>query len=76
MIDLWNRLEPNFSSSKKSDVTLSEATLHWRNGKRSLGRKRNMISYLVLMLFLEYGTACNAKVCLTILKSFKYFTRN
>jgi kynurenine 3-monooxygenase len=46
---------------------LSEATLHiGETGE--LGEKKYEIVFLVLML-LEYATACNAKVCLTIRRS-------
>jgi kynurenine 3-monooxygenase len=46
MIDLAEQAGAEFFFEQKIwDVTLSEATLHWRNGKRSLGRKRNMISF-------------------------------
>jgi hypothetical protein len=50
---------------------LSEATLHIGETEEGLGRKKyDMV--LVQMVLFENGTACNAKVCLTILKSFKY----
>jgi kynurenine 3-monooxygenase len=61
MIDLAEQAGAEFFFEQKIwDVTLSEATLHIGETERELGKKRNMI-VLVLMVFLEYATACNAK---------------
>jgi hypothetical protein len=75
MIDLAEQAGAEFFFEQKIwDVTLSEATLHIGETERGAWEEKKYDIVLVLMvLFLEYATACNAKVCLTIRRSFKYW---
>jgi hypothetical protein len=70
MIDLAEQAGAEFSSSKKSGMLLCLKLLYIGETERELGKKRNMIFLVLMVLFLEYATACNAKVCLTIRRSF------
>jgi hypothetical protein len=67
MIDL---AEQAGAEQKIWDVTLSEATLHIGETEGAWEEKKYEIVLVLMVLFLEYATACNAKVCLTIRRSF------
>jgi hypothetical protein len=49
-------------------LSLKLISTHWRNGRGAWEEKKYDIVFGADGAFLEYGTACNAKVCLTILK--------
>jgi kynurenine 3-monooxygenase len=71
MIDLAEQAGAEFFFEQKIwDVTLSEATLHIGNG--GAWEERNMISFFADGVF-QNTPPCNAKVCLTIRRSFKYW---
>jgi kynurenine 3-monooxygenase len=65
MIDLAEKLVQFFFEQKIWDVTLSEATLHIGETEEELGKKEIRYGFGADGA-LEFDTACNARVCLTI----------
>jgi flavin-dependent dehydrogenase len=62
MIDLAEQAGAEFFFEQKIwDVTLSEATLHIGETEGELGKKKYEIVLVLMVLFLEYATACNIK---------------
>jgi kynurenine 3-monooxygenase len=60
----------NFEQQKIWDVTLSEATLHIGETERGAKEKEIRYGFGADGAFREFDTACNARVCLTILQEF------
>jgi kynurenine 3-monooxygenase len=58
-----------FEQQKIWDVTLSEATLHIGETERGAKKKKYDMVFAD-GAFREFDTACNARVCLTILQEF------